>query len=134
MAFFEWLFVGGALAKEAKWRTDSKKKCAQMSSQGAFLPEDYKKHDMWYQDYARDWFQGEGKCVPKEYHAYFKKNRDAANKYLFALTSKKEVENGLQPVLHMGIYNKYTYDPFASFNSLYLEKIKIFNETGVYYW
>lgn len=111
----------------------SKKKCEQLRNQGAFLKRDYQRNDMLFQDYWMDWFAGEGEFVPKEYHAYFHRNPEAAKEYIAALTSAQLIREGLAPIYCIGLYNKNTYDAFGRFNSLYREKIKIFNETGKLY-
>lgn len=129
------LGVGVFLAlNSASESAKSKKKCAQLVDQGAFLERDYQKHSMIWQDYNRDWNSGERKHFPKEYHEYFKRNSDAKAEFVSALTSAQEIREGRQPILCVGLYNKNTYSPFSRFDYLYRDKIKIFNDTGVYYY
>jgi len=105
----------------------------QAIAQGAFLPYDLNKHHMIWQDVYRDW-DGEKKLFPTEYHAYFARNKEALEKYMVGLVSIQEIAEGRKPVLCVGTYNKFTFSPFHGFHYLYDEKIKIFNETGVFYY
>jgi hypothetical protein len=108
--------------------------CARMKEQGVFLETDYNRHRILFQDFYQDWFLGDKENFPKEYWKYFLRNKDAVLEYISALTSSQEIKEGLQPVWCIGIYNKFTYDPFRRFHNMYDEKIKTYNETGTYYW
>ena len=122
------------LFKSASESAESKERCAKLVNQGAFLKRDYEKHRMIRQDFNRDWNCGERKHFPKEYHEYFERNSDAKAEFVSALTSAQEIREGRQPILCVGLYNKNTYSPFSRFDYLYRDKIKIFNDTEVYYF
>ena len=122
------------LFKSASESAESKKKCAQLVDQGAFWKRDYERNNILFHDYYMDWFAGEGEFVPKEYHDYFRRNKEAAIMHTKALTSAQLIKEGLSPIWCGGLYNKYTFEPFGAFNHLYKDKIKIFNETGKLYF
>lgn len=135
------LAILGLLGVGALCALDSASKKSQMDSkykkldkQGAFMKSNYDRFYMIHQDYWDEWHTGNRESFPKEYIVYFERNYEAAKEYIFALTAAKEIEEGYAPVLHPGSYNKFTFDPMARFNSLYREKIKIFNETGKCYF
>lgn len=108
------------------------KRAAEYRDQGGFRrfpSEDY--HLKLIDDYERDW-KGERKVFPKEYHAYFEKNQEARFVYEIALAQKQEEAEGFKPY-PVFTYNRYTFNPFSHFHYRYDEKIKIFNEKGIYY-
>lgn len=112
---------------------DINENCKRLEEQGAFLEVDYRRNDMIRQDIMEDW-RNEKKMFPEEYVKYLEMNPNAFKRYVIGLISKIEIEEGLQPQFCVGVYNKNTYVPFSSFHYLYDEKIKIYNETGKYYY
>lgn len=121
-------FLADTIKSDAKL----KKTSTQMRQQGGFLSVDYKRDSIICQDLRMDWL-GDKVNFPIEYRAYFEKNRDALTTYIRGLANQKAIAEGNAPIC-VGSYNRFTYDAFAGFHSLYDDKIKILNETGVYYY
>ena len=108
------------------------KKVAEMPARGEFIAKNYSFFNKAWQDASYDW-SGERKMFPKEYWAYFERNDKARAAYIEGLVGQQEMNSGYKPVLCDPYYNKYTFDPFGVFES-YKEKIKIFYETGKFYY
>lgn len=124
----------GAILIGSEIATSSKRSrmTANALARGAYRPSN-DKFDMYVQDAYDDW-KSEKKLFPKEYRKYLARNPDARREYMFALVSKREVDEGYYPTCIVGTFDCSTFDPFAGFNHRYLEKIKIFNETGKLYY
>lgn len=102
-----------------------------MKAQGGFLDTDYSRYMMDCQDFRRDW-DGDRVNFPKEYQPYLEKNQDALATYIQGLSNQKAISRGKAPFC-VGTYNRFDYNAFAGFHSRFDERIKILNETGVYY-
>ncbi len=126
----ELAFLGVALAKSANDDVKYKKKCSNMQARGAFRPINPKRNGEIFSKYYDDWYHGEGKYIPEEYHGYFKINGKAAIEYIKAMTSIQEIKEGLHPYFCPGIFYVDTYHPLANFYEQYDKKIQAFNETG----
>ena len=103
-------------------------KVSAMNARGEFLPQDYSKFYTLWNDATNDWIH-ERKMFPREYWAYFERNENAKNAYIEGLVGQQEIKEGVKPILHGGIYDKNTFNPFGMFES-YKDKIKKYNETG----
>lgn len=133
MYFLAIIAIIFCLVKDSNRKEKLKKAYERMVDEGVFLPKNPQKSSMINQDIWYDW-HGDKELFPKEYINYFEKNTQALIKYIMALQCREEIKLGYQPSYCLGSYNKHTYNPFKNFNTLYQEKIKIFNETGKYYY
>lgn len=111
-----------------------KRNVERMEAQGAFLPRDYQRDNILFQEYLQNWVYDGGTLIPKEYHEYFHQNPKAVAIYCIALAQEQQIKEGLSPTMCPGTYNKFTYDPFRTFKSNYEEKIKLYEETGRVYF
>ena len=110
----------------------TKKRADEYRDKGGFLQfPPYHYHMMLMDDYERDW-NGERTKFPKEYHAYFEKNQNARFVYEIALAYQQEAREEYKPY-GVYTYDRYKFDPFSRFHYMYDDKIKIFNEEGIYY-
>ena len=92
---------------------------------------DYKRDDIICQDIRMDWGENK-KRFPPEYVPYLSKNKNALSIYIRALANQQAIAEGHAPIC-VDTYNKFTYNPFSGFDSQYGDKIRIYNESGVYY-
>lgn len=117
--FAEVVFLLVALIICANNKTKQDKKVAKFRDQGAFLPTDYARSGELFMEYALNLQMGDGSCAPVKYREYLKHGGDAATEYAKALVQQQEIKEGRQPTYLVGLYNKYTFDPFARFHMLY---------------
>ena len=100
--------------------------------EGAFLPFPSKSHhDVLFSEYYDNFKHEDRRYFPKEYHAYLEKNIDALACYAQGLAFQQEIKEGNAPYGICG-YNKYTFNPFSRFHAVYDEKIKVYNEKGLF--
>ena len=105
-----------------------------VNARGGLDPIDYTKHNMFEQDFYRDW-NGERKNFRKDYIPYLEKNPKALASYIFHLAQHEEWMRGLRPVEAPIDYDKRTFNALARFDgSRYGEYIRIYNQTGIMYY
>lgn len=117
----------------ASMTSKQRSKSQQMSEQGAFLPSSFARGNIIMQDVWHDWY-GERKMFPEEYWPYLERNKKALGRYVCDKVNIQEIKEGFKPTYIYGPYNKYTFKPMGYFLSAYADKIKTYNETGVYYF
>lgn len=93
-------------------------------------------HDMLWQDFHREWEETDGGNVPEEYREYLKQNETALSDYCAAWQANEEWKQGYCPCFIRSVrpYDKRDFDAFEIFRKEWGNKIKIFNETGKYYF
>lgn len=105
--------------------------CAKLKDQGAFLPVDFVERDKLFTEYNLNIACSDGRYAPEKYRKYFKCEDNARMAYVEGLVSQEEIRQGRKPSFCIGAYNKYTFDPFAKFNTLYAKDFEDYqNRTG----
>ena len=95
-----------------------------------YFNEDYEAQQRITQDVINDWYSGERKYFPKEYWNYLELNKNARIQYYNLYSNYLCYKAGVK-----GVPKYYDWEhPMKGFEEANLENIKIFNETGKYYF
>lgn len=129
--FIEFMFLLFTLIIIACKDGTKRENCTKLKDQGAFLPVDFAERDRLTTEYNINIACSNGKYAPEEYREYFKHNSDARMAYVEGLVSQEEIKQGRKPSYCIGTYNKYTFDPFTKFKTLYANDYENYkNKTG----
>lgn len=120
------LLVGGS---SISTRANMMEKTEDMKRRGYFN-EDYQAQQRIVQDVINDWHSGERKYFPKEYWNYLELNKNARIQYYNLYSNYLCYKAGVK-----GVPKDYDWEhPMKAFENATLENIKIFNETGKFYF
>ena len=120
------LLVGGS---SISTRADMMEATEDMKRRGCFN-EDYQAQQRITQDVINDWYSGERKYFPKEYWRYLELNKNARTHYIWHYSNYLFYKAGVK-----GVPKDYDWKhPMKGFENANLENIKIFNETGKFYF